>query len=364
MKTRKKVFVAAACFLMLLTSRPVKTVAQDALSDVIAWTDSLALEERLDAPDGVYTVWPVASIDSHGGFIVVDRRERQVRLYDREGNLNDYFGRRGQGPGEFNTPTTALRLSSGHVLVPDIHGGTISRFDEDGNFVEKTPRLFRRIYQIHRLPNDDEILVAGLQAQGEDQRRQPGSFPLLHRFNLESEEIVRSFFPHPIPLGSYGNILFGIGHMASADVFGNQIVVAFAPQGKLYFFDVSGAPTGSVDIPLEHFRALEDLDVGSGTLSSSEIWDYSTMHSEINKVQWLREDVILVKYWDLIEREPWTTQNNVAAVTPEGTLLFDIADTPRFLTADRNTQELFFSDPDYEVENRWKVGRLIESVFE
>lgn len=286
-----------------------------------------------------------------------------MRLYTRSGSLKTYFGRKGEGPGEFSMPTTAAQLPSGQILVPDMDN-TISRFSAEGEFIERAPRRFRDIYQIHQLPDNNEILVVGQRAQGEETGRRKGSSPLLHRFNLESEEVVKSFFPHPVPLGSYGNILFGIGRIAVADVFEDQIAVAFAPRDKLYFFDRKhGTPTDSVTIPFEHFRRLKDLGPGSETLSSQEIWDYSLKYSSINDVFWLRKDIILVQYWDLIKREPWTTQYNLAAVMPDGTLLFDIADTPRILTVDRETQELLFSDPEYEVENHWKIGRLRESAL-
>lgn len=355
---RGRAFFAAVALSMILAIWPAWGAAQE-LSEVVQWTDSLTLEERMEGPDGVYTVWPQASIDPDGGVIVVDEQEFQVRLYDRAGRLKNHFGRRGQGPGEFQRPTRALRLSSGQILVPDVLG-TIARFDESGAFVDRSPRLFSRIYEIHELPVENEILVVGMKRRKEN-RRAPGSYPLLHRYNLETGEITKSFFPHPIPLGSYSNVLFGIGRIAVADVFGDRIAVAFAPLDKLYFFRVDGAPVDSVAVPFEHFRQLQDP--GRRTLSSQEIWDYSTTYSRINRVYWLDTRLILIQYWDLIQREPWTTRANLAATTPKGKLLFDVDDTPRLLTVDPETQELFFSDPEYEVENRWKVGRLRRSAL-
>ncbi len=55
---------------------------------------------------------------------------------------------------------------------------------------------------------------------------------------------------------------------------------------------------------------------------------------------------------------------NLAAVTPNGEVLFEITDTPQLFAVDPETGELFFSHPDHDFENHWIVGRLKPEVVQ
>ena len=357
MTYKLKLSVSLALFLFFFCST---TTAQD-LSDAIEWTGTIELEEQMEGEGGVYTMWPVPRIDPEGGFLVIDAPEHQARLYDESGRLKHYFGRAGQGPGEFQRPVSALRESSGNILVADAQG-TVQRFDPTGTFLERTERILNGIYQLHSLSGESALLAVGTQ-----EGLVPGQHPLLHRVDMTSERVVESFFPHPIALGSHENVLFGLGDPAAADVYEGQIVAAFAPVDRLYFFDLEGTEVDSLSLPSEHFRRIEKPDFEDPSdrrRHTQYIEEHSTTFSRIDSVFWLNEDILLVSYFDLLERDPWTVKYNVMAVARSGELLFDVADAPRLLTVNPDTQELIFSDPDYEVENRWRVGQIRNAVLD
>ncbi len=348
---RVSLSILLAAVALIITA---KAAHAQQITQVIQWTDSLHLEESSD----VVTVAPEATVDPNGGFIVTDTKEAQVRLYDTSGRLISYFGRQGRGTGELRTPFAAIRLSSNQILVPQFRAG-LSLFGADGQFVKQDRDAFAKALQVHVLPgNGSDILVVGSRENWRQPERTSDTYPLLHRFDVESGEVRQSFFLSPLQPGSYSNVLYVIGYNAAADVRDDRIAAAFAPLSKLYFFDLSGSLINEVDVPSRHFRQIEKPE--KETLSSQEIFDYSTRFSSITDVYWLRDDVILLQYYDLLDRSTWTLRWNLIAVTPEGELLFDLADTPQLLAVNKETGELFFSHPDHTTENHWIVGQLKE----
>ena len=97
------------------------------------WTGALVLEERPEAVNS----GPVLGADPLGGWIVTDTREAQVRLYDSSGRLRAYFGRGGQGPGEFRSLIAAFRTNQGQLVTVDQTGRLIV-WTEDGSRHQRT----------------------------------------------------------------------------------------------------------------------------------------------------------------------------------------------------------------------------------
>ncbi len=342
----------ATIAMVVIAGAGTHTVYAQQIAEVIEWTDSLRLEE----PPGVITVAPKVRTDSSGEFIVTDFKESQVRLYDRSGSLKGYFG-----SGELQNPDAAIRTQSGQILVPQ-YGVGLSLFGTDGRFIKRYPDSFDEPLELYVLPGrKNEVLIVGSREDWRRPDRTSDAYHLLHRFDIETGEIEQSFFPSPLQPGSYSNVLYVIGENVSADVRDNRIATAFAPLSTLYFFGLDGVFQKEVAVSLRHFRPLKKPK--KEALSSAEIFDYSTKFSKITDMHWFREDVILIQYYDLLDRATWKLRWNLAAVTPDGEVLFDLADTPQLFAVDRKTGELFFSHPDYVEENRWIVGKLKESVL-
>jgi hypothetical protein len=63
---------------------------------------------------------PVGAVRlSHGGFAVVDRQSRELRYFDAEGAHLATVGGRGDGPGEFQTPSGLRRLEGDSLFLFD-----------------------------------------------------------------------------------------------------------------------------------------------------------------------------------------------------------------------------------------------------
>lgn len=79
---------------------------------------------ELSHPDtGFSHIADVASIGD--GFAILDRRERQVNVYDAEGELLHRFGREGDGPGEYRHPVS---MAGNDSLLVVWNNGSSTRF--------------------------------------------------------------------------------------------------------------------------------------------------------------------------------------------------------------------------------------------
>jgi DNA-binding beta-propeller fold protein YncE len=76
----------------------------------------------------------------HGRVFVADTRAHDIKVFDDDGKLINVFGQRGEGNGEFNSPTH-LAFVSGKLYVTDTLNSRIQIFDTDGNFIAKFGKL-------------------------------------------------------------------------------------------------------------------------------------------------------------------------------------------------------------------------------
>ena len=153
-----------------------------AVGEVLEWGKEIVLEENFE----VLNVSPMVRTDPETGFLVADPREAQFRLYDPSGNLVHYFGSRGGGPQEFSRPAVAVRLPSGSILAVDGRAKA-AIFNPQATDVERTFQTpFVIVYDVDLL-EDDQALISGLTADQGSTR--------LHMMDLETGDIVRSFFP-------------------------------------------------------------------------------------------------------------------------------------------------------------------------
>lgn len=145
--------------------------------------------EKLDQPTGI--VWDSVSQRLY----VTDTGNQSILVFDRDGNLQRFFGERGSGPGQFNFPTYLwVDSASNELLVTDSLNFRMQRFGTDGEFLHAfgengdKPGKFSRpkgvatdshghIYVVDALmhlmqifsPQGELLLSVGGQGQGEGQ---------------------------------------------------------------------------------------------------------------------------------------------------------------------------------------------------
>ncbi len=74
-----------------------------------------------------------------GRIFVADSQAHNIKVFDRQGSLLETWGRRGEGPGEFNAPTY-LTFAGGHLYVTDTLNSRVQVFDGTGRFIRSVGR--------------------------------------------------------------------------------------------------------------------------------------------------------------------------------------------------------------------------------
>ena len=81
--------------------------------------------------------FPVHCVQCDGYFIVSDRNDNSIKVFDEDGVYKYKFGKKGGGDGEFNSPRFLSVTKSGHLLVSDWYNCRIQFFEMNGTFVGK-----------------------------------------------------------------------------------------------------------------------------------------------------------------------------------------------------------------------------------
>jgi hypothetical protein len=302
----------------------------------------------LEETNDVLLVSPHVFREEGGGFLIVDSREAQARLYDRTGRLIRHFGRRGRGPGEFQRPLSGFRSPSGGLVVADLSAGLMS-FDSTGQqFLGSVRPPVTPLYKALALSDTLTLLVGPRHAGGTASAAQAP--PLLHVFDLSTESLVHSFFPTPgdsVVRQAARN--FGWG---DAIVSGDTIIAAFALVDTLYYFNRLGERIGTARIPFSRFNRIQSIppEIRSDPVRR-ERWLEEQQF--VNRVFALSGDRLAVQY----ERPRGaSSQWGLVIMTRDGRRLEEHENTPMLLAVGGDS--LYFVHSDSELPNRWQVVRI------
>ena len=166
----------------------------------------------ITAPNG-----DVFVADGHGG----DTNARIVK-FSKDGKFIKAWGKKGAGPGEFNTPHGLAMDSQGRLFVADRANSRIQIFDQEGKFLEEW-KQFGRPSGIYIAP-DDTIYVIDHQSNA---KVNPG-FKRGVRIGSAKDGSVKSFIP-------------GLGADPETYIAGEGVVGD--AQGNVYWAETSGGMT-------------------------------------------------------------------------------------------------------------------------
>lgn len=118
-------------------------------------------ETLIVAPDPLSDILsaPTNLVAADGELIVLDGAPPHVRKFDREGRLLWASGARGEGPGEFDSPTALTALSGGRVGILDAGLGRATVLDSDGQ-PDGVIRLPREAHGLDMTSSGDTLRVA------------------------------------------------------------------------------------------------------------------------------------------------------------------------------------------------------------
>jgi len=306
------------------------------MADFIEFFDSVRLQE----PQGVVNVTPLVIPDPLG-FLVIDVRESQGRVYDRNGGLLVRFGRPGQGPGEYINPMGAARAANNEIKVLEFQG-RLTSLSQAADTVLRTAKVpvGPPLYGL-RILGADQLLVLG--------RTFGPNADLLHILNGAGDSVIRSFFAAPA-IESAAPHLMPITWMSAA-VRGDTIFAAYGFVDSLYLFSSDGRRLGAVHVSIQGMAGADDLRRERRT--PDEILGWLAQVRRISDVFALASGVILIQTTRVKDRDPnW----GLVAVGALGEVLFDIAAAPRVLATLGDT--VIMVSPGSDTPDKWTFGRL------
>jgi hypothetical protein len=315
--------------------------ATSTLEEFLAGGTPLVLEEN----DDVINVWPMARPDARGGFLLADMQEHAIRRYTEDGYLGFTVGRQGDGPGEFQQPTVALRLAHGEVMALDMRG-RVTFFDSAGTRVNRTGTLPISRIEDAAVLNDSIVIVSG-DAHGAGGAL---SSPRLHLVNLRRDIIVASIFT-PL-IGSEIQGASTLARWTNLAIRGDTIAATFVLQDTIFLFHPDGTRLDAIPLPSEHFRRASPMPPEARG-NTKVLTEWVQSYHLVSKLAWL-PDGFLVQYQGMDEK--MTPYFNLLRLSRAGERVFEFQGSPRLLTV--AGKHAYLLDPEAELPNHWVRARL------
>jgi hypothetical protein len=111
---------------------PKEPVPQPGLPSRVTLQKDLVLGGESSGPDYPFSLLSYLVVDDDENMIVLDNEESCIKIFDKSGKKIRQFGRRGEGPGDIQRPTTLTVIEGGQIGVIDPSNHRFSYFSRDG----------------------------------------------------------------------------------------------------------------------------------------------------------------------------------------------------------------------------------------
>jgi len=103
--------------------------------DVFSLEEELSIGEAEGREEYMFSAVNHLTVDDEERIYVLDYKNVQVKVFDRDGKYLSTFGQRGQGPGEFFRPRGIYITSEDEVVVYDMGNRSFIYFSKEGQFL-------------------------------------------------------------------------------------------------------------------------------------------------------------------------------------------------------------------------------------
>lgn len=149
-------------------------------SEIVAFEEELSIGESVGPEESLVSSITSFAVDDEGNVIILDIR-LGIKVFDKNGKFLRSIGRRGQGPGEFQSPMNIQFTGQKEIMVNDMGGKGLLFFSVEGRFLSE---IKNRIFMMNRHIFIDErrnIFVLG---------------PFLGRDSFRQEKFVKLTPPY------------------------------------------------------------------------------------------------------------------------------------------------------------------------
>lgn len=173
--------------------------------------------------------------DSQGNIYVVDGGNHRIQKFRNDGQYLQTIGRKGQGPGEFESPYDVWLDAEENIYVSE--GMKIQIFNKDGEFI-RSVKLLNFITEFG-ITDEGNILACAFGRSEEGQTRE------LVCINSEGKSEVIVSFPSPMRIVRRGNNAFGLTHDYTPDLVFCPVdeksgIYGHSSEYRLFVFKSSG----------------------------------------------------------------------------------------------------------------------------
>lgn len=177
--------------------------------------------------------------DSQGNIYIVDGGNHRIQKFRSDGQFLQTIGRKGQGPGEFESPYDVWLDPEENIYVSE--GRKIQIFNKDGEFI-RSVKLLNFVTEFG-ITDEGNILACAFGRSEEGQTRE---LILINSEGKKSETIIS--FPSPMRIVRRGDIAFGLTHDYSPDLIFCPIdeksgIYGHSSEYRLFVFKSSGEVT-------------------------------------------------------------------------------------------------------------------------
>ncbi len=111
---------------------PKEPVPVPGMPSQITLQQDLVLGGENEGQEYLFTLLSFLVVDDDENMIILDNGESCIKIFDKSGTKIQQFGRKGEGPGEFQRPTTLAVIEGGKIGVMDPPNHRYSIFSQDG----------------------------------------------------------------------------------------------------------------------------------------------------------------------------------------------------------------------------------------